>query len=177
MKAGREMHDPAFVRPARRIHIPDHPSEILQWWNDSVPSPSSFLSIDIETEKNKWVSEIGIAASPTNAIWIPFLLREGKKLIPFWKDEEDEIAARLAVRTILSSPNPKVGQNFSYDIQYLLRKMSLVPKNFSWDTMIAQHSMLPGMEKSLGFLASIYCNEPMWKDLRSHSGKAEDGAA
>ena len=71
---------------------------------------------------------------------------------------------------------PVFGQNFSYDLQYLYYFMGIRCLNIPDDTMILHHSMYPEMEKSLGFLASIYTNEPSWKFMRTDNAtlKKED---
>jgi hypothetical protein len=173
LKAKLEMNSPTFSRLDRTIYIPETPADILTWWAANRSAPQ--LSVDIETEKQRWISEVGIAASTTSALWVPFLLREGKQYRLYWPSAEQETMAWMNLRRILCSGTPILGQNFLYDTQYLLAKLRLLPRRFAFDTMIAQHAMFPGMDKDLGTLASIYCNEPMWKDLR-RTTKPDDGA-
>jgi uracil-DNA glycosylase len=171
LKAKIEMESPTFTRLDRTIYIPESPADITSWWLAHRSAPQ--LSVDIETERSRWISEVGVAASTTSALWVPFLLRDGKQYRLYWKSAEEETAAWMALRKILQSGKPIIGQNFLYDTQYLLAKMNLLPRRFAFDTMIAQHAMFPGMDKDLNTLASIYCNEPFWKDLR-RSGKSDD---
>lgn len=177
-KAQREMQSRTYHRPDRVTYIPETPDDIFTWWETyGIHSPR--LSVDIETEANRFISEIGIAASATNAIWIPFLLKEPKtrRLSSYWSDTESESLAWLHTRSILTHGTDIIGQNFLYDIQYLMAKSpspgGIIPRKFSYDTMINQHALFPGQEKSLGHLTSIYCNETFWKDLR-RSQKSDD---
>lgn len=178
LKARKEMQDPSFVRLDRTIYIPETPEDIETWWQ-AYGSSAPLLSVDIETEKNSWISEIGVAASKTNAIWIPFLLKDGKFLRSYWPDTKTEASAWLLTKKILEAKKPIVGQNFGgYDLHYLLKKSPvpscILPRCYANDTMIQQHCLFPGMKKDLGFLASIYCNELAWKDIRGTTGKSDD---
>ena len=38
--------------------------------------------------------------------------------------------------------------------------------------MLVHHALYPELNKGLGFLGSIYMNEPAWKHLRRESNKA-----
>lgn len=177
-KASREMKHASFLSPTRTAYIPETPDDILSWWHE-LGRHADILSVDIETEFSTWISEIGIASSTTEAIWIPFLLRDkaAKTLSHYWPDVETEARSWINTKKILFSPIPKIGQNLIYDVQYLLTRSpipgGILPLRFYADTMINQHAMFPGMEKSLGYLASIHCNAPYWKDIR-RSAKSDD---
>jgi DNA polymerase-1 len=69
------------------------------------------------------------------------------------------------VRQVHKHPNARVfGQNFLYDAQYFHRFFFLAAP-WWFDTMVAHHCTFPGMEKSLGFLASLHCEHYVyWKD-------------
>lgn len=208
-KAKGEMESPVHVgRINRNISIPENLADIKSWWNTHGLS-AEWLSVDIETEGRNWISEVGIAVSPTEAIWIPFLFRVpfGKleslnketgpartilleqlieeykhlakyELASFWESVEEEAEIWIFLKEILSSGKKIVGQNFMFDIQYFLLRSpvpgGILPRRFSWDTMIAAHATFPGQEKSLAFLASIHTNERIWKGLRVTSGKSDD---
>jgi len=66
-------------------------------------------------------------------------------------------------------PNPKVGQNFLYDHQYLLEDLDIRIQHVHDDTSILQHALQPELPKALGTLASLYLNEPSWKFMRESS--------
>ena len=171
------MQDATFARIDRTIwYEPETVDELWNWWAEH-GSSASILSVDIETEAHKWISEIGIAVDETKCLHVPFLLRPTKNspISPYWKTPAEEAQAWLFLKYVLeqtnnAEPTPMLGQNFLYDIQYLLRATP-VPggirvRGFQHDTMLAHHALYPGMEKSLGFMASVRCNEPGWKDLR-----------
>lgn len=207
LKAQREMQDATFSRIDRTIwYEPETVQELWDWWAEHSPS-ASLLSVDIETEAHRWISEVGIAVDETKCLHVPILLKiragypmlidgtvtglerkelisrasanipKGNKhqLISYWETTAEEVQVWNFLKFVLEQPGrlnpiPMLGQNFLYDIQYLLRAAP-VPggirvRGFQHDTMLAHHALYPGMEKSLGFMASIYCNEPGWKDLR-----------
>jgi DNA polymerase-1 len=70
--------------------------------------------------------------------------------------------------------HPKVlhiGQNYWYDTQYIWRDLLCRVKPFA-DTMVMQHTMFPGLEKSLAFQASLYAKVyKYWKE----EGKTSKG--
>lgn len=119
------------------------------------------LALDIETRCGH-ISDFGIAWSKLDAICIPLMTTVNPA--GYWSaDEELEIIWRLY--QICRHPNlTAVGQNFLYDAQYIDRWW-MFPIDRPFDTMIAQHSCFSNMQKSLDFLASMYCTYyRYWKD-------------
>lgn len=119
------------------------------------------LSVDIET-RGGHIACIGFAWSETAAICIPLMCVENQD--GYW-DLESEVAVVRAIRALLTHPNVSVvGQNFSYDAQYIHRFWHFTP-NVRHDTMLAQGLLWPGLPKALDFLASMYCQHYVyWKD-------------
>lgn len=66
-------------------------------------------------------------------------------------------------RQLLGSDVPKIGQNLMYD-STMLDQNGIFMKNIVFDTMIAQHILLPDLPKSLQFMTSIYTDMPYYKD-------------
>jgi DNA polymerase I-like protein with 3'-5' exonuclease and polymerase domains len=118
------------------------------------------------------ITEIGFATSASRGINIPFWSRSR---VNYWRTQAEERAAWEWVRRILAEKDT-VWQNGQYDMQYLWRTMGIPTPRFFGDTMILHHSLQPEMKKGLGFLASIYTDEPSWKFMRTdHSTlKRED---
>lgn len=117
---------------------------------------------DLETRRGR-IACVGLAWSPLDAICIPFTHVDGRR---YWDaDSEAELASR--VRTLLTHPNVVVcNQNFNYDRQYLIRDPAFSFRApLHWDTMVAQHLLLPGTPKDLAYLASLYAPwYRYWKD-------------
>jgi uracil-DNA glycosylase family 4 len=64
---------------------------------------------------------------------------------------------------LLESDTPKYGQNLMYDAT-MLDQNGIHTRNIVFDSMIAQHVLLPDLPKSLGFLTSIYTDMVFYKD-------------
>ncbi len=94
----------------------------------------------------------------------------------FWRTTIEEIEAWKWVQRLLNLPSPKIFQNGLYDLQYL-RRMKLSVTNSLEDTMLLHHAMHPELLKGLGFMGSVYTNEPAWKLMRKRGEdqlKADD---
>jgi uracil-DNA glycosylase len=174
LKGQRERHSPAVSRPVRAIRISPSIGEVESWTEralrgDANSPPARLLAPDIET-LNGQIRCIGFARSVQDVLVIPFVARlTGGS---YWGEEEHELRAWGCVRALLESDIPKVGQNFLFDLQYLTR-YGIRCRNVLHDTMLLHHTLFPEMQKGLGFLASVYCNEFAYKLLRRHKGEEE----
>jgi uracil-DNA glycosylase len=171
VKAWRESTTPEFTRPSRHVIINPELEDIHQWLTSLKSSPSKqVLSCDIETKAGQ-ITSIGFAKSKEESIVIPFVVTGEGIFRNYWMTSHDEVSARRLVREILATPLPKLFQNGLYDIQWLLREGFAV-RNVAEDTMLLHHAIHPEMRKGLGFLGSLYTNEPAWKLMRDR-GKDE----
>ena len=164
MKAKREAEFPEVRRPQRFVLVRPSIPEMYQWWQEHAPT-AQYLAVDIETIKGQ-IRNIGFATSRSHAINIPFIVRNAS----YWPTISGEWAARQFVQMVLDSPLFKIFQNGLYDIQYIWKE-GMAVRNVREDTMLLHHALYPEMQKGLGFLGSIYSNEPAWKLLR---GKTEE---
>jgi uracil-DNA glycosylase len=89
--------------------------------------------------------------------------------------QADYIQILRHIRRLLSDPRVGlVGQNLSYDVQYL-NYWLLVNPRIAFDTMVAQHTLYSQLRKGLDFIASMYCNHyRFWKAERKESLTNED---
>jgi uracil-DNA glycosylase len=170
LKAKRESATPLLSRPKRFIHLEPTLADLDTFYTQYI-EPAPFVVSDIET-KGDSITEVGFAPSASRAIVVPFWHRVRHN---YWQTQEEERAAWEWVRKVFANKRT-VGQNFSYDMQYLYRKMGITTPRFFGDTMLLHHSLQPEMKKSLAFLGSIYTDEPSWKFMRTdHSTmKRED---
>lgn len=135
---------------------------------------NSVDSVDIETANGE-ITCIGIAPDPGHAIVVPFRTdpvafkhpsggaRTWRPTGNYWPTLYEEVTAWKWVKRRLEDTNFEiVGQNWMYDLQYLLR-YGIKPRRFSQDTMLMHHSAFPELPKHLGFLGSVYTNHPSWK--------------
>lgn len=163
-KAFRESQFPELRRPERELWL-DPTLPDIEFFIKNFILPSSVLGVDIETAIGQ-VTHISFAPSPFHSICIPFL----DPRFPggsYWPDLETEVAVWNLVREVLKLPKRFIFQNGMYDIQWLWKQMGLtLGSGEYYDTMLAHHALYPEMEKSLGFLGSIYTDEGSWKLLR-----------
>lgn len=170
-KARRESVSPVLRRPERFIYVEPSIADIA-WFYEKYIVPAKDISVDIET-KQGMITEIGFAPTWDRALVIPFYSHSDRG--NYWSTPQEEFQAWKWVQKILAE-KPAIGQNFSYDLQYLWAKNHIPVPVVADDTMILHHAMYPEMEKSLGFLGSIYTDEPSWKFMRADNEtiKAED---
>ena len=163
-RALKESRSRELIRPNYEFIIrPDYSTALSvldQLFRQLLRGPVK-LAVDIETRAGH-ISCLGIAWSKTHAICLPFMCVE--RPAGYWSEQE-EPTILFALSRVLQHPNAVViGQNFHYDIQYIQRFFCFTPR-LARDTMIANHTMFPGFQKSLAFLASMYCEHyAYWKD-------------
>lgn len=122
---------------------------------------------DVETAGGHIIC-LGLAWSDRDALCIPFRGSDGV----YWsKDEQLEILAALEA---MSKRVKWIGQNWNYDAQYFAEDFRMhVMADF--DCYIAQSVLFPGVERSLGFLSSMYCEwHCFWKEDAKDWGKIAD---
>ena len=163
IKAWKESQYPELRRPVRSILVEPSIAEIKAVVERILSKPPKLLSCDIET-KARGITCVGFAWVRDQGFVIPFY-DPSKPGASYWSTQQLELEAWDQAERLLDSGIPIVGQNFLYDLQYL-RKMGLKVRNFAEDTMLLHHSHFPEMQKGLGFLGSIYTNEPSWKLMR-----------
>lgn len=161
MKAEFESHFPEIRRPQRFVYIPESLQDIDYCIREMAGAP--ILSTDIETVEDQ-ITCIGFAWSKTAALVIP-IFDWSKPDISYWGLEEEKQVWRK-IAQICGDKTAKLFQNGLYDIRFLWEKYGVRPKNCLQDTMLLHHAMQPEMQKGLGFLGSVYSNEPAWKLMR-----------
>jgi hypothetical protein len=171
-KAARESRFPGIRRPKRLISIPESIQDCRDYYEAHLRSAEK-LSVDIET-KGSMITCIGFSPSISRALVVPFF-SEAAEDGNYWRSPRTEYRAWCFVRKVLRNVPHTFGQNFQYDMQYLLLHMGIPCPNFRGDTMLLQHSLQPELPKGLGFLASIYTDEPPWKFM--HKSVAGDKQA
>ncbi|NJL70374.1 MAG: hypothetical protein HC888_01590 [Candidatus Competibacteraceae bacterium] len=162
VKAERESLTRELRRPRRFIHLNPSLDDIAEFYETHV-IPAPFIAVDTETKAGQ-ITEVGLATSADRALVIPFWSRAARDG-NYWPSQREELAAWKWVRRILAE-KPTVGQNFQYDMTYLYQTVRITCPQFIGDTMLMQHAMEPELEKGLGFLGSIYTDEPAWKFMR-----------
>lgn len=162
-KAKREAFFPEIRRPRREFWIAPTIEDLYQFEARFIPEGCD-LSIDIETAGGQ-ITCIGFAPSPEIAIVVPIIdpmQPDGN----YWRTKKEEMQAWAWIKRMCET-HPSIGQNFQYDMHYLWRTYGIRCFLMKDDTMLAHHALQPEMEKGLGFLGSIYTDEPAWKFMRA----------
>ena len=149
-RARREAVFPDIRRPVREFLIDPTLVEAVEYI-DSLGDP---ISVDIETIGMETVACVGISDHPGRALCIPFI---GGRLLP------SELAYVWRRLDTLFRTRGIIGQNIQFDLTRLERYGFRFPR-IAFDTMLAHHLLYPEFDHDLGFITSIYTNEPYYKD-------------
>lgn len=163
-KAKREMDYPEIRRPRREIWVEPDLTDLAEFERLFI-HPSPDLSIDIETAGDQ-ITCVGFAPSRDRAIVIPFV-DPTKSSGNYWPTLAEELAAWSYVQRWCGLDKKIVGQNFNYDMHFLLRRYGIAVPHARDDTMLLHHALQPELEKGLAFLGSIYTDEAQWKFMRT----------
>jgi DNA polymerase len=164
IKAKRTSGSEQFERPTRHILINPTIDECREFARTAV-NTSTPIACDIETHGG-CISHVGFAVDTLHAFVFPFVgTHEGS----YWERAEDECIAWECIAKILASGVSKVYHNGMFDIAWFVEHMGLRVMNANEDTMLLQHALEPEMLKGLGYLGSIYTDEPAWKLMRTRA--------
>lgn len=139
--------------PERRLLLGPHKAA-LELWADIHVRKADWLAVDIETPRGR-VQEIGFAVSGRDAVCVEV----SEETVPL-------------IRELLLLPCAKVFHNAMYDWPFLEYVEGWTVGGDVHDTMLAHHTLYPELPKSLDFCASIYTDEPYWKDLGGDKDRA-----
>ncbi len=127
------------------------------------------VAVDVETEACQ-ITCISISPSETESYVIPFWNKDNLNYHQF--KEEEELLLWKFLFELMSNVNVnKVFHNATYDVSYF-RHHGIPTLGVIEDTMLMHHSLSPEMQKSLGFLGSLYCDVSAWKTLNKKTKKS-----
>ena len=162
-KARREAEYPEVRRPRREVWIEPTYDDLLRFEQEHIlPSPD--LAIDIET-RGREITCIGFAPRVDLTLVVPFFSASSPGQ-SYWPTVELETKVWNWVLRICRLRKRIVGQNFLYDTNFLWTEYGIIIPHAAEDTMLLHHALQPEMEKGLGFLGSIYTDEPAWKGMK-----------
>lgn len=171
MKAKRQSLFKEVRRPARAIWVEPDIRDIERFYNQHILK-SKKLSIDIECQMElEQISMIGFAPSPSIALVVPFTDIRNRSGSYWPTTHQEKLAVEWCKRMMHHVEDPEIeilGQNFIFDTNWIWTKLGFTPKNFCRDTMLKHHALNPELEKGLGFLGSVYTDEPAWKLMRKN---------
>ncbi len=117
------------------------------------------VAIDIEVDSKGLISCIALSSDPQIAISIP--LRKGYG--SYWSEGEEAVVWRW-LGEMFKSDRLFIFQNALFDLMWLTPKLGYIPVYM--DTMWAAQLTYAELPKGLDTLASLYTNEPYYKDER-----------
>lgn len=166
----RSWLDNTLVPPMkRRLWINPSWKEIADVYTRFKKNPHWTLGVDIETCPSiDQITTVSFGAAH-ESICIPVWDRYATtELSNYWPTPIEEVRAWRWIERYAALPNNKVMQNGLYDSQYFIDSpIDIRLTNWYDDTAILQHSLQPELPKALGTLASLYLNEPSWKQMRA----------
>lgn len=168
LKASRLLSKEPSNDPLPSIKI----NPTLQEIREFVPlaKSSETMAVDVETKAGQ-IRTIAFSISTNSAFVVPFW---DSDVGNYWPTAREESEAVALVAEILSGPGIKIFHNGAYDISYLWKTWGITFKGTFHDTMLLHHSLFPEMQKSLGFLGSIYLDRPAWKQWRKEHEEKKD---
>ena len=152
-----------FIKPEFDFNSCPTYDEVIAY----IQGMSGDVAGDIETSQGHVIC-LGLATSATHAMCIPF--RNGSGVV--WS--QDEVEGIMVALVEARKRCNWIGQNWNYDAQYMEEDFNvLIMADF--DTYIGQSVLFPGVDRKLGFLASMYCEwHCYWKDDIDDWGKIAD---
>lgn len=162
LKAAKNGGSNDYTRPKRELWLEPAIADIEEFARLHL-RPACHFAVDIETARGQ-ITCVGFGTR-THAISIPFW--DQRKIgWSYWTETANELKAWGLVKELCALPAAKILQNGMYDMQWLWKQLGITPRGDIEDTMLMHHSMFPEMQKSLGFLGSIYTNESAWKKMK-----------
>lgn len=135
---------------------------------------ADLLSVDIETGWGQ-ITSVGWAINDWEAITVPFVdLRKPSK--SYWGSLEAEFEAWRLIEDLMTSPVPKLGQNFTYDAFWFLKRKGIHVRNYRHDLRLMHHALYPELPKDLASMGGSYTNLGAWKHFGGrYSNEKRDG--
>lgn len=144
----RISNKPIFDTSKYEIRIYPRADEIISAFKGRV---GEYLYFDIETDSERNITVIGFSFSSSNTIYSFPVFDYNYSL--YYRNDLYRILHFLCVAL---RDNTVVIHNSMFDLFVLLFKYRLLIGKKVYDTMLAQHRIFPGVEKSLGHCLSCY---------------------
>lgn len=163
-KARRHAETPSLVLPLRHYETALTCDQIIDRLRAARSiSSGQFGSFDLEGYWNR-VTRFSIAPRSDYGFIVPFTAGEYDSA---WTVDEEIRIWQATSEWAYDTNVPKCLQNSLYDRFVLAYKYRILLRNVRWDTMVGHWELYPELEKSLGVQASLYTDEPYWKEDRT----------
>lgn len=157
-KVKRESESPLLNLPERELMIEPKFVEV-QDIVSNIKKNYDRVAFDIEVDRQGMMSCISLSPSPKWAISIPF--RNGYN--SYWHEGE-ELQIYRWLHELFNSEIKLIAQNALFDLMWLVPRLGYI--DMYMDTMWAHQVCYAEIPKGLDILASIYTNEPYYKEER-----------
>jgi DNA polymerase I-like protein with 3'-5' exonuclease and polymerase domains len=165
---GRKVKEGTFVEDCveERYSFTTRPDfdTVMTWLHQDLESLDKAeagveFAIDVET-CHGFHNCISIARDSFTSICIPWCTLDNPY---YWTEVQEFEIVKILKKIFLHKNFRSIGQNFWYDMQYIERDLGILIKS-DVDTMVMQTVLFTALEKSLDFLASLYCQHyKYWK--------------
>lgn len=161
-KAVAESKSPTWTPPSRTLKI-NLPLADLLYEMERILIEKPTVSVDIEGGIAN-TSCVSLASRTDYSVLVPFTKQDGSS---YWDNPSDELMVWKRFSDIMA--DPEIGKVFQYGLydRFVLQwAHNILIRNASDDTMLKSWEMYCEFPKDLGFLNSIYTQEPYYKSER-----------
>lgn len=169
MRALAQSTFPEIKRPYRNLHIATSSLQLQDFWNRN--RNNTRPSVDIEARGSCLPFCIGLSFTPSEGICMPFWNKG--EILNIAHISDTEIVQMWLILSEILSNSDIVGQNFKYDHDKI-RRIGFDIRSLASDTMFKGFAISPEYPKGLGFLTSIYTEEPFYKNEGMYEGSVRD---
>lgn len=164
LKAKEQSLFPDYRPPVRNINATPTFTYLCRRFEEILENKPT-IAFDLEGYPNQaGVTCYSIAVSPQDCFIVPFRNLDNS---PYWSDIEETKLWEYTAR-VLSDPDiPKVAQNAMYELFVFAWRHKILVRGLKEDTMFKMWELFSELPKSLGFIASLYTQEPYYKDERT----------
>ena len=155
-----------FREKEREVYIIDDPLRDIPKLRSAL---TDFIAVDVETEASQ-ITCLSLSPSENVSYVIPFW-NKSKQGYHQFPEEIEELLWKFLFELLADPKIRKVFHNSLYDLSYF-RHHGIPTLGTIEDTMLMHHSLSPEMQKSLGFLGSLYCDVSAWKTLNKKTKKS-----
>lgn len=176
MKALRESHSRELTTIPRKLEIIKSAHQL----NAFIESYRGINEVSIDIETNKGIPIcVALAFTPSHAASIPLLSIPGKDGGIVLTQTELIAIYQLLYGFFNRKDIHFIGQNFKFDHEKLVnisRLIEPIEGKLAADTSLMMGVVYTEFKKNLAFLASLFTNEPYWKDEGKEFNPKKDSA-
>ena len=163
-KAKEQSLFPEYRHPIRRLNATPSFQYLTKRFEELLETKPE-IAFDLEGHPNQvGVTCYSIALSPHDVFIVPIRNLDGTA---YWTENEEVVIWQYTAR-ILSDPDiKKIAQNAMYELFVFAWRHKLLVRGLHEDTMFKMWELFSELPKNLGFISSLYTDEPYYKDERT----------